>query len=134
MLRSNSRRRSLDCAGQIVAVSQYSALYSLIGDRFGDDGRNTFGIPDLQGRSPRRADSSKNGQIGRKMGFEESQLQLDTSDLPTHTHTAYFQAEQLNGQLQTMSQSPGSFFGTLRAHTVAGGSISPKQRYPGGTL
>lgn len=39
------------CNGQILPISQYSALFSLLGTVYGGDGRNTFGLPNLQGRS-----------------------------------------------------------------------------------
>jgi microcystin-dependent protein len=38
------------CEGQLLAISQYNALFSLLGTQFGGDGRTTFGLPDLRGR------------------------------------------------------------------------------------
>ena len=40
------------CDGQLLAVSQYDALFSLLGTMYGGDGRTTFGLPDLRGRVP----------------------------------------------------------------------------------
>ena len=40
------------CDGTILAVSQYQALFSLIGNYYGGDGRTTFALPDLRGRAP----------------------------------------------------------------------------------
>ena len=40
------------CDGQILSIAQYSALYSLLGTTYGGDGRSTFALPDLRGRSP----------------------------------------------------------------------------------
>jgi len=40
------------CNGQLLAISQYSALFSLLGTTYGGDGRTTFALPDLQGRVP----------------------------------------------------------------------------------
>lgn len=40
------------CDGELLATNQNSALFSLIGDTYGGDGRATFGLPDLQGRYP----------------------------------------------------------------------------------
>lgn len=40
------------CNGQLLQIQQYSALYSLIGDTYGGDGRTTFALPDLRGRVP----------------------------------------------------------------------------------
>ncbi|MFT4559163.1 MAG: microcystin-dependent protein [Planctomycetaceae bacterium] len=40
------------CEGQLLPISQNSALFSLLGTTFGGDGRTTFGLPDMRGRSP----------------------------------------------------------------------------------
>jgi len=40
------------CDGQLLAVSQFSAVFSLLGTTYGGDGRTTFGLPDLRGRVP----------------------------------------------------------------------------------
>ena len=40
------------CAGQLLPISQYQALYALIGTTYGGDGTQTFKLPDLQGRLP----------------------------------------------------------------------------------
>jgi microcystin-dependent protein len=40
------------CQGQIMSIAQNTALFSLIGTTYGGDGRVTFGLPDLQGRTP----------------------------------------------------------------------------------
>ena len=40
------------CAGQILQIQQYSALFALIGNKFGGDGKTTFALPDLRGAEP----------------------------------------------------------------------------------
>ncbi len=40
------------CDGQLLQIMQYQALYSLIGTKYGGDGRTTFGLPDLRGCAP----------------------------------------------------------------------------------
>lgn len=40
------------CDGQLLPISQYTALFSLLGTMYGGDGRTTFGLPDLRGRVP----------------------------------------------------------------------------------
>jgi microcystin-dependent protein len=40
------------CQGQLMSISQNTALFSLLGTMYGGDGRSTFGLPDLQGRVP----------------------------------------------------------------------------------
>lgn len=45
-------RNYVICQGQLLSISQYQALYSLIGPQFGGDARNTFALPDLRNASP----------------------------------------------------------------------------------
>ncbi len=40
------------CEGQLLAISAFQALFSLVGTKFGGDGRTTFAIPDLKGKAP----------------------------------------------------------------------------------
>jgi microcystin-dependent protein len=40
------------CNGQLMSISQNSALFSLLGTTYGGDGRTTFALPNLQGRAP----------------------------------------------------------------------------------
>ncbi|WP_249664239.1 phage tail protein, partial [Lysinibacillus sp. D4B1_S16] len=49
----------LPCDGRLLQIRQPTALYSLIGNRYGGDGKTTFALPDLQGRVPLH----KNNQI-----------------------------------------------------------------------
>lgn len=46
------------CEGQLIAISQNTALFSILGNTYGGDGRTTFGLPDLRGRLPIHVDSS----------------------------------------------------------------------------
>jgi microcystin-dependent protein len=43
---------TVPCYGQLLAISDFPALYALLGDRFGGDGRATFAVPDLRGAEP----------------------------------------------------------------------------------
>ncbi len=75
------------CDGQLLAVSQNDALFSLLGTMYGGDGRTTFGLPDLRGRIPIHAGSGPGltpRQIGRKAGSEK--VTVTTNQLPSHTH------------------------------------------------
>ena len=42
----------LDCAGQLLPIQQFAALFSLLGTTYGGNGTSNFGLPDLQGRIP----------------------------------------------------------------------------------
>ncbi len=75
------------CDGQLLAVSQNDALFSLFGTIYGGDGRTTFGLPDLRGRIPVHAGSGpglSDRRLGSKGGAE--QVTLTTNQLPSHAH------------------------------------------------
>lgn len=75
------------CDGQLLAVSQNDALFSLLGTIYGGDGRTTFGLPDLRGRVPIHAGSGPgltNRRLGSKAGTEKETLTVN--QLPSHTH------------------------------------------------
>lgn len=75
------------CDGQLLAVSQNDALFSLLGTIYGGDGRTTFGLPDMRGRIPVHAGTGpglSNRRLGSKGG--EENVTLITNQLPGHTH------------------------------------------------
>ena len=75
------------CNGQLLVISQNTALFSLLGTNYGGDGKQTFGLPDLQGSVAMHTDQFKGGgqyPIGSQSGTETVTL-LD-SELPAHTH------------------------------------------------
>ncbi len=82
------------CSGQVIAISQNTALFSLISNFYGGDGRATFGYPDLRARVP--IGSNQMGSppgltpfaLGAKAGAQVHTLTL--SQMPTHNHTATF--------------------------------------------
>jgi microcystin-dependent protein len=78
----------IDAQGQLLAINQYEALYSLYGTTFGGDGRTTFGIPQMRGRSAigyGQGAGLSNYRWGQKSGGEY--FTLDSNNLPTHAHT-----------------------------------------------
>ena len=75
------------CDGQLLAVSQNDALFSLLGTIYGGDGRTTFGLPDMRGRVPIHAGSGPGlspRRLGAKAGSEKETLIVN--QLPGHTH------------------------------------------------
>lgn len=75
------------CDGQLLAVSQNDALFSLLGTIYGGDGRTTFGLPDLRGRIPIHAGTGPGlspRRLGAKLGSEK--VTLTVNQLPSHTH------------------------------------------------
>ncbi|QBG37193.1 phage tail protein [Litorilituus sediminis] len=76
------------CEGQLLAVSQNSALFSLLGTIYGGDGRTTFALPDMRGRIMVHAGNGPGltpRRLGEKSG-EESHT-LSTATMPNHSHT-----------------------------------------------
>ncbi len=68
------------CNGQLLSIAQNSALFSLLGTKFGGDGRTTFGLPNLKGRVIRGVD----GLVGEAGGAEA--VSLTTLSIPQHNH------------------------------------------------
>jgi microcystin-dependent protein len=78
------------CDGQLLAVSQNDALFSLLGTIYGGDGRTTFGLPDLRGRIPIHAGHGpglSERRLGAKGGAEK--VTLTVNQLPSHHHDIY---------------------------------------------
>jgi len=76
------------CNGELMAISQNDALFTLIGTTYGGDGQNTFALPNLQGRVPVHQGSSPFGSyvIGQLAGSET--VTLSSQQIPAHTHPA----------------------------------------------
>ena len=76
------------CNGQLLAISENEALYTLIGTYYGGDGQNTFALPNLQGRIPVHQGrlSGVTYVLGQLAGTEN--VTLTTAQLPLHSHVA----------------------------------------------
>ncbi len=98
------------CDGQLLAVSQNDALFSLLGTIYGGDGRTTFGLPDMRGRIPIHAGSGPGlspRRLGAKGGAEN--VTVTVNQLPSHTHTLQVSAAtgtQNNPGGELISASP----------------------------
>ena len=77
------------CDGSLLSISQYTALFSILGTTYGGDGRTTFRLPDLRGRVP-VGEGSGPGlppiRLGQTGGTETNTL--ITNQLPSHNHPA----------------------------------------------
>lgn len=105
------------CSGQLMAISENTSLFSLIGDIYGGDARTTFGIPDLRGRSPVGMGTMPGGRdyrIGLRFGMEN--IALNSLQLPQHTHAATF-----------VPSGGGQLTGSLQAATNPGNSSEPSE-------
>ena len=77
------------CNGQVLPISQNTALFSLLGTNYGGDGRSTFALPNLQGAFAMHAGSSAGPgltprSVGETGGSES--VALATAQLPGHGH------------------------------------------------
>ena len=76
------------CQGQILPISQYTALFSLLGTQFGGDGQSTFALPNLQGNVPVHSGQGPGLSqyfVGETGG--SSTVTVLSNEMPGHTHT-----------------------------------------------
>lgn len=76
------------CNGQILPLSQNTALFSLLGTTYGGDGKSNFALPDMQGRAPMhpgQGDGLSLHDLGETGGSET--VTLLESEIPLHNHT-----------------------------------------------
>ena len=79
-----------EAAGQLLPVSQNTALFSLYGCTFGGDCRTTFALPDLRGRVPASTGIGPglpDFRLGEKIGLPTTTL--TATNLPSHTHSLF---------------------------------------------
>lgn len=101
------------CDGQLLAVSQNDALFSLLGTIYGGDGRTTFGLPDLRGRIPIHAGAGpglSERRLGGKGGAEAVTLTID--QLPSHTHPLHA-AQSTADNRQPLGNAPAASTGQV---------------------
>lgn len=82
------------CDGQLLPISQYSALFSILGTVYGGDGRTSFGLPDLRGRVPIGPGSGPGlspKRQGERGGNETTTLSI--AQMPSHNHAAILHSE-----------------------------------------
>jgi microcystin-dependent protein len=75
------------CDGQIMPISQNTALFSLLGTVYGGDGKSTFALPDMQGNAPMQPGQGQGlslRDLGEMSGVES--ITLLASEMPLHTH------------------------------------------------
>jgi microcystin-dependent protein len=77
------------CDGQLMPISQNTALFSLLGTMYGGDGKSTFALPNLQGSAPMQQGqgSGLSQRFQGETGGEEN-VTLLTTEMPSHSHSA----------------------------------------------
>ena len=104
------------CNGQLLAISQNTALFSILGTTYGGDGRTTFALPDLRGRTPvsaGRGPGLSDHRLGQRSGQES--VTLNQLEIPSHTHLA---------QAETTTVMSVSSAGATSAAPVTGNSLA----------
>lgn len=100
--------------GQLLPISQNTALFSLLGTMYGGDGKSTFGLPNMQGNAAvGQGQSSASGTeyfVGEETGVEN--VTLISSEMPLHSHS--FAATTVSGTVITPA-------GNQFAQAAAGG-------------
>ncbi len=101
------------CNGQMLPINQNQALFALLGTTYGGDGRTTFALPDLRGRTPIHFGAGHT--LGERGGEQAHTLTI--SELPMHTH--FFNA---NSTAAT-TNNPGPTTGTMGLAASAGSQL-----------
>ena len=110
------------CDGQLLPISQNTALFSLLGTTYGGDGKTTFALPDLQGRSPMHPGQGPGlslHDLGETAGSET--VTLLTSEIPNHGHSLLAAPDPADVQSPAPDRSlarssPGFAYGTGAAN------------------
>ncbi len=112
------------CAGQLVAIASNTALFSILGTTYGGDGRVTFGLPDLRGRTAIGAGQGPGLPIidlGETLGTEN--VTLLQSNLPPHHHLVNSNNTAGSGS----ANSPGNnFMGTGPVDRSTGSAVNTR--------
>jgi len=85
------------CDGQLLPISQNTALFSLLGTTYGGDGRSTFALPNLGGSAamhPGQGAGLSQRFLGEQGGSDFITLLI--SEMPLHTHTVFASGEDAN--------------------------------------
>ena len=108
------------CNGQLLPISQNTALFSLLGTYYGGNGQSTFALPDLRGRAPVGYGSSVDPAwqpspyaIGQSFGAET--VTVGQAQMPLHTH-ALGAASQAGGDRNPTN----SIYGTTSGDAIYG--------------
>jgi len=124
------------CDGQILPISQNTALFSILGTTYGGNGQTTFALPDLRGRAPIHAGQGpglSNYTLGQNGGQEAHTLL--TNEMPAHSHplaarnaagtmtnaAGNVPANEATGQTAVYSDQPPDTSMSAAAIGVAGG-------------
>ena len=104
------------CNGQLLPISQNTALFSLLGTTYGGDGKSTFALPDLEGRAPMHPGQGPGlslHDLGEEGGSDT--VTLLESEIPAHSHS--FRANTIDSA-DTNVPSPTAVFAQSTGGTL----------------
>lgn len=108
------------CDGQLLPISQNTALFSLLGTTYGGDGKSTFALPDMQGNTvvqPGQGPGLSLYDLGQQGG--EQQVTLLNTEMPVHQHALMASGFQGDQRVPTSSEClAASTGGSLYAAAV----------------
>ena len=122
-----------ECNGQLLPLSQNTALFSLLGTFYGGDGKSTFALPDLQGSAPMHQGSGSGLSqrfLGEKSGSET--ITLLQSEMPLHNHIANAKTSLGNSQTPAGQTWAGSNNAKQYVNTAPNTPMSPQALSPTG--
>src|SRR5262249_19139327 len=128
------------CDGQLLPLSQNTALFSLLGTTYGGNGKSNFGLPDLQGRAPMHPGQGPGlslHDLGETGGSET--VTLLQSEMPSHTHSVFAAPALVAGDTNVVAgsafakSSQGNAYAPL-ANNVQLSQSPPAVSLVGGTL
>jgi microcystin-dependent protein len=103
------------CNGQLLSIAQNQALFAILGTTYGGNGIQTFGLPDLRGRTP--VGAGKSIQLGESSG--EATHALLPTEIPTHVHGLV--GSTADGVGDATNQVPAA----AKMYVAAGGALAP---------
>ncbi len=108
------------CNGQLLAISSNTALFSILGTTYGGDGRTTFALPDLRGRTPihpGHGPGLSTYRLGERGGVEDHTLTV--AQMPTHNHFAASDTTGNVGDNNNEDEPDGNFLGNGQIYSAA---------------
>lgn len=112
------------CNGQLMAIAQNQALFSLLGTMYGGDGRTTFGLPNLQGR----AATHRGGSMAQGQAAGEAAHTLIATEIPAHTHTVNASSAAAGSPVPTgnvLASAANVYGGPTSLTTLRPGTLAP---------
>ena len=112
------------CNGQLLPISQNTALFSLLGTTYGGDGITTFALPNLAGRVPMHPGQGP-GLSMHDLGEEggTATVTLLASEMPAHTHALTASATDA-GERSPAGQLPANELGSINSFAAPGGATA----------